>query len=139
MGTGRGLCVTIDKGEGRLEGGAPTIAMGEDIIAGVVIILLAALVWLVIRRQPSAAERYEGMADRCAEKIDKLSTRLDAAECEIGNLKRDLAGRDRLINEWYEGILALMHQTKAAGLAPAWSPSKPKAWYREVEAEDLQG
>lgn len=70
------------------------------------------------------AEKYEAMAARAAEQIEKLKQRIDALEKQIDTLEAEVSSQEKTINEWQSGIKLLINQLVANGHQPVWEPAK---------------
>lgn len=81
----------------------------------------------------NAAEKYEQIASRSAERIEELERKNTELEARIDQLEREVREKDRVIAEREQqivellhGIELLIHQIGARGDTPVWTPKTRK-------------
>jgi len=72
-----------------------------------------------------ADERYEALKKQSEESRAKRDEEFSELQRRVDELECALEERDRLLEEWQEGITQLINQIEANRLAPVWRPKRP--------------
>lgn len=89
------------------------------IILAIAAAITSAVTLILQKRKdtPDIAEKYEAMASRCQDKIEKLGARLEELEKQVHDQETELG-------ELRSGVVLLIAQLKAIGQTPVWTPKE---------------
>jgi len=96
-------------------------AMGSLIISAFAI---RKAFWESKHEEVSTAETYESMAQRAAERLNKVIEQNEHLTDEISKLKSRVNTLESLVTEYEKGIDLLILQLEQNKFVPAWKPKK---------------
>lgn len=80
--------------------------------------------WEGKKEEASAAEQYEGMAERTAKRLDEEIEKNSRMRADLRFLKEEVNDLRCQVKEYEEGIELLVRQLEANKIIPAWKPRK---------------
>lgn len=80
--------------------------------------------WEGKKEEASAAEQYEGMAERTAKRLDEEIEKNSIMRADMRSLKEEVSDLRCQVKEYEAGIELLIRQLEANKIIPAWKPRK---------------
>lgn len=74
------------------------------------------------KNNADTAKTYEELAGRAGKQIMDLNVKVEELQERVDGLECQLAERDRMIQDWQEGINRLINQLESHQLMPVWRP-----------------
>ena len=89
-----------------------------------VIILWRKARWEVKKEEASAAEQYEGLAERTLKKLNNEIESNQQLRADVNTLKREVGELKAQVSEYERGIDLLISQLELNHFTPVWKPHK---------------
>ena len=89
-----------------------------------VIILWRKARWEVKKEEASAAEQYEGLAERTLKKLNNEIESNQQLRADVNTLKREVGELKAQVSEYERGIDLLISQLELNHFQPVWKPHK---------------